>query len=109
VEVSELLLGPVVGIFETGLAGAPERGLGLDLLAAHRIDRLVGELDDMESIEANHGLRQVFSHPGEVGPDMSMHTCPMACGSPPCALRPAAKAATVLWSRPSQAGPSVCP
>ncbi len=59
-EVGELLPGPIVGVFEPGPAGAPEGGLGLDLLAAHRVDRLVGELDHVEGIEAHRSLRQML-------------------------------------------------
>lgn len=58
---------PVLLVLQPQVAAALEAGIGLDLLAAHGIDGLVEQLDDVEFIEGDFG-------PGQMRRD----SCPVA-------------------------------
>ena len=57
VELVDLVLAPGLLVLEPDVAGATQRGGGLDLLAAHLVDCFVDQLDDVELVEGDLGPR----------------------------------------------------
>jgi len=67
VEALQLPLRPAPAVLEPHPAGVLEHGLVAHLRAAHFVDGLIGQLDDMEAIEGDCRRRQVLAYPGDIG------------------------------------------
>src|SRR5271157_5179688 len=71
------------------------------LLTPHFVDGFVGELDDMEFVECDLGVRKVLLDPRLERRPMSMLASVIASRSPPWASRKSANSFTVAASLPS--------
>ena len=69
--------------------------LVLPLSSSHLIDGIVDDLDGMELVEGDVGMGQALGDPLMNAGPMSMQTSATTSGSPPCAVRSSANAATV--------------
>src|ERR1035437_7571568 len=103
VELFPLARGEVLGVFEPDVAAADEFGMVFAFEAADFLDGVVDQADDMEFVEGDLGVGQAWGIPLAKACDMSALTSVTALGSPPCALRSSAKAATVEASLPGVA------
>ena len=64
----DLGAGPVGGVLEPVEARALERRQLADLVPPHLLQCLVGQLHQVEGVQAQRGVRQVCRRPGDVGP-----------------------------------------
>ncbi len=64
--LSQLTAVPILLVLKPNVAAALEHGSGFHLCPTHRIDGLIGELDDVEFIEGDVRPRQLFLHPATI-------------------------------------------
>src|SRR3984893_13250458 len=93
-----LALGQAVGVAQPEVARTDQQFVVLPLGAPHLINGIVDDLDGMELVEGDDALGRLPAVPLMNAGLMSMQTSATASGSPPCAVRSSANAATVSAS-----------